>query len=210
MDSATPDSTETRRLLDRAESGDRAAFELLFARHRPELRRFVARRLDARLRARVDPSDVVQETQLAAYRRLNDFLRRAPMPFHVWVRRTAYEQLLALRRQHLGADKRDVGREVALPDRSSLLLAQRLVGKSSTPSRQLERRELARQVRQILLKLPDEDRELLFLRTFEGLPYAEAADILGIEPAAARKRHGRALLKLHALLTEHGLTDLLT
>jgi RNA polymerase sigma-70 factor (ECF subfamily) len=132
------------------------------------------------------------------------------MPFHVWVRRTAYEQLLALRRQHVEADKRAVGREVALPDRSSLLLAQRLVGSSSSPSRRFERRELARQVRQVLMKLPDLDRELLFLRTFEGLPYAEAAGILGIEPAAARKRHGRALLKLHGLLTEHGLTDLLS
>ena len=144
---------------------------------------------------------------MAVYRRLADFLERQPMPFHVWVRRTAYEQLLALRRQHLGADKRAVGREVALPDRSSLLLAQRLVGKASTPSRQLERRELARQVRRVLLELPDLDRELLFLRTFEGLPYAEAADILGIEPAAARKRYGRALVRLQQLLADGGLTE---
>ena len=129
------------------------------------------------------------------------------MPFHVWVRRTAYEQLLALRRQHVEADKRAVGREVALPDRSSLLLAQRLVGSSSSPSRRFERRELARQVRQVLMKLPDLDRELLFLRTFEGLPYAEAAGILGIEPAAARKRHGRALLRLHQTLLDNGLTE---
>jgi RNA polymerase sigma-70 factor (ECF subfamily) len=210
MHTVPPDSTQTRRLLDQARAGDRAAFEALFARHRAELRRFVALRLDARLRARVDPSDVVQETQLEAFRRLPDFLERAPMPFHVWVRRTAYERLLMLRRQHVEAERRATGREVALPDRSSLLLAERLVAHGPSPSRSAERRELARQVRQVLLLLPEADRELLFLRTFEGLSYEESADILGIEPATARKRHGRALLKLHALLKEHGLTDLLS
>jgi RNA polymerase sigma-70 factor (ECF subfamily) len=205
-----PDSTETRRLLGQARAGDRAAFEQLFARHRAELRRFVALRLGGRLRARVDPSDVVQETQLDAFRRLPDFLEREPMPFHLWIRRTAYERLLMLRRQHVHAQRRAAGREVALPDRSSLLLAQRLVAGGASPSRSAERRELARQVRQLLLLLPEEDRELLFLRTFEGLPYEEAAGILGIESATARKRFGRALLRLHALLQEHGLTDLLS
>jgi RNA polymerase sigma-70 factor (ECF subfamily) len=208
--SATPDSHETCRLLEQARTGDRAAFNALFARHRPRLRRFVALRLDTRLRARVDPSDVVQETQLEAYRRLDDFLRRAPMPFHVWIRRTAYERLVDLRRQHIAAARRARGREVALPDRSSLLLAQRLVGPGSTPSRELERRELTRRVRQVVGLLPDADREVLFLRVYEGLPYDDIASILGIEPAAARKRHGRVLLKLHALLTDHGLTDLLS
>jgi RNA polymerase sigma-70 factor (ECF subfamily) len=208
--SATPDSHETHRLLELARSGDRKAFTALFARHRPELRRFIALRLDTRLRARVDPSDVVQETQLEAYRRLEDFLERKPMPFHVWIRRTAYERLVDLRRQHVEAARRATGREVGLPDRSSLLLAQRLISPGSTPSRELERRELTRRVRQVIGLLPDTDRELLFLRVYEGLPYDEIACILGLEASAARKRHGRTLLKLHALLIEHGLTDLLS
>jgi RNA polymerase sigma-70 factor (ECF subfamily) len=207
---ATPDSHETCRLLDQARSGDRAAFGALFARHRGALRQFVAVRLDKRLRARVDPSDVVQETQLEAFRRLDDFLQREPMPFHVWIRRTAHERLVDLRRQHIVATRRATGREVPLPDRSSLLLARRLVGSTSTPSRQLERGELTRRVRQVVGLLPDADREVLFLRVYEGMPYDDIAGILGVEPAAARKRHGRALLKLHALLTEHGLTDLLS
>src|SRR5690242_3688309 len=103
MDELPADSTETRRLLEQSEGGDSAAFERLFARHRPDLRRFIARRLDPRLRARLDPSDVVQETQLEAYQRLPDFFRRRPMPFAVWLRKTAYQRLLMLRRQHLGA-----------------------------------------------------------------------------------------------------------
>jgi DNA-directed RNA polymerase specialized sigma24 family protein len=45
------------------------------------------------------------------------------------------------------------------------------------------------------------------MRNYEGLSYEEAAYILEITPAAARKRHGRALLRLHALLTASGLTE---
>jgi RNA polymerase sigma-70 factor (ECF subfamily) len=61
-----PDSTETRRLLQRATAGEPDAAGRLLERHRPYLRRLVDIRLDARLRARVDPSDVVQEAQIEA------------------------------------------------------------------------------------------------------------------------------------------------
>ena len=45
------------------------------------------------------------------------------------------------------------------------------------------------------------------MRTFEGLSYDEAAYVLEIDAAAARKRHGRALVRLHKLLTAGGLTE---
>jgi RNA polymerase sigma-70 factor (ECF subfamily) len=207
MDELPADSTETRRLLEQSEGGDRAAFERLFARHRPDLRRFIARRLDPKLRARLDPSDVVQETQLEAYQRLPDYFRRRPMPFGVWLRKTAYQRLLMLRRQHLGAARRAVGREEPLPDRSSMLLARQFLRQGSTPSQQLARREMARRVRQAVAQLPEDDREILLMRTFERLSYQEAACILGVDAAAARKRHGRALLRLHRLLADAGLED---
>jgi RNA polymerase sigma-70 factor (ECF subfamily) len=206
VDELPADSTDTRRLLEQS-GGDRRAFDELFARHRAELRRFVERRLDPKLRGRLDASDVVQETQLEAYRRLPDFLRRRPMPFHVWLRRTAYERLLMLRRRHVEAAKRAVGREEALPDRSSVLLARQLFPAGSTPSRQLRRRELARQVQQVVARLSEDDREILFMRIVEGLAYQEVACILDIDPAAARKRHGRALLRLHQLLAAAGLKE---
>src|SRR6516164_5325558 len=100
------------------------------------------------------------------------------------------------------AARRSVAREVALPDQSSRLLAHQLVASGSTPSQQLARRELARQVRQALAQMNDFDRDILFMRNFEGLSYEEAASILDIDPAAARKRHGRALLRLHKLLSD--------
>src|SRR5262245_3059264 len=101
MAEAAPDSVETRQLLERVRAGDRLAFEQLFARHRPYLCQLVALRLDPQLRPRIDPSDVVQETQLEAFRRLADFLERQPMPLRVWLRRTALERLLDLREHHV-------------------------------------------------------------------------------------------------------------
>src|SRR5207253_10243747 len=89
MDEVGPDSAETDRLLQQAQAGDGQAFERLFAGYRPYLRRMIALRLDPKLRARVDPSDEVQETQLEVFRRLDEFLKRQPMPFRGWLRQTA-------------------------------------------------------------------------------------------------------------------------
>jgi DNA-directed RNA polymerase specialized sigma24 family protein len=55
-------------------------------------------------------------------------------------------------------------------------------------------------------RLPEADQEILLLRTYEGLSNQEAAYVLGLDPATASKRHGRAVLRLHRLLVEDGLT----
>ena len=207
MAEAAPDSAETQQLLQQARAGDGQAAERLFARHRPYLRQFVDLRLDPALRPRVDPSDVVQEAQLEALRRLEDYLRQPPLPFRLWLRQLAYDRLRMLRRYHAQSARRAVSREVALPDRSSLLLAQHLLGSGPTPCQQLCQEELARRVRQAVAQLPEVDREILLMRTFEELSFHEVAYLLQIDPATARKRHGRALLRLHKLLSEGGLTE---
>jgi len=207
MDALTPDSAETDRLLQLVQAGDRQAFERLYALHRPFLRQVVNLRLDARLRARVDPPDVVPETQLEAFRRLAGYLERQPMPFRLWLRQTAFERLLKIPRQHLETARRALGREVALPDRSSPLLAQQLLAAGSTPSRQVSREELARRVRQAVAQLPEADRGILLMRNFEGRSNAEVGCILHLDPATVSKRHGRALLRLQSLLVAGGLTE---
>jgi RNA polymerase sigma-70 factor (ECF subfamily) len=210
MTHATPDSEETQRLLDQVRAGDRHAFEELFARHGPPVRQMIEARIDARLRTRLDPSDVVQETHLEAYRRLADYLERQPMPFHLWLRKMAYERLLNLRRDHLTAARRSVLRELPLPESSSLLLANRLLpGGSSrgSPSARLARREQATQVRQALAQLPENDREILLLRYVDNLSNEESAALLEIAPAAASKRHGRAILRLHKIMLSLGLGE---
>jgi RNA polymerase sigma-70 factor, ECF subfamily len=207
MDDVAPDSADTHELLRRAHAGDREATERLLDRYRPFLHQVVALRLDPKVRPRVDPSDVVQETLLEAFRRLTDFLERHPMPFRIWLRRTALERMFNIRAHHVDAARRAVGQEVPIPERSSLLVAGRFLAADSTPSRQLSRRETVRRVNQALAGLGEADREILFMRDFEGLTYEEVAWALEIDPAAARKRYGRALLRLQKLLAEVGLLE---
>jgi RNA polymerase sigma-70 factor (ECF subfamily) len=205
MDEMAADSAETQGLLELVCAGDRAAFDRLFALHRPYLQKVIALRLDQRLRARVDPSDVVQEAQLEAYRRLPDFVARRPMSFRLWLRKTAQERLLMLRRFHLGAARRDAGREVPWPDDSALQLARGLLTSDPTPSQAFAGHERAQQVREAVARLPAADREILVLRNLEGLANAEVAELLGIDPATASRRYGRALLRLREVLVSLGL-----
>jgi RNA polymerase sigma-70 factor (ECF subfamily) len=100
-----------------------------------------------------------------------------------------------------------VEREAALPDRSSLLLARPLLAGTPSPSQQLEARELAERVSRAVARLSGADREVLLMRHGEGLPFEEIACLLGIESAAARKRFGRALLRLQEALSDQGLLE---
>ena len=179
MDLRAENSAETEHLLQQIRGGERLAIDPLFARHRPELRRLVQLRLDPKLRPRLDPSDVVQEAQLEALRRLDDYLQEPPMPFRLWLRQITYDRLLMVRRQHVRAERRSVERDVALPDQSSLLLAQQLLASGSSPSEQLAKRELTRRVNRAIAKLAESDREILLMRNFEGLTNREIAKIIG-------------------------------
>jgi RNA polymerase sigma-70 factor, ECF subfamily len=205
MSDLNPDSQETYDLLNEARHG-KPAFDRLFTRHRNALRTAVSLRFDPALRGRLDPSDVVQDTQMEAFRRLPEYLERQPMPFHLWLRKMAYERLIMMRRKHLGAACRAVASELPLPEQSSVALAKNLLANDQSPSHQVEAAELAQRVRVALSRLPDHDREILLMRTFELLPYDDIACVLEIEPATARKRYGRALLRLHGLLAAEGIT----
>jgi RNA polymerase sigma-70 factor (ECF subfamily) len=202
-----PDSDQTRRLLDDLRQGDRSALGALLARQRSAMREQVALHLDLRMAARADPSDVVQDAQADLTRRIDDFLARDPMPFHLWARKTVYERLLDLHRHHLRRAKRAAGREVPLPERSSLLLARPLIDNGPSPSQRVAARELAGRVARAVAGLTEADREVLLMRHAEGLPFGEVAMLLGVEPAAARKRFGRALIRLQGALAREGLLE---
>jgi RNA polymerase sigma-70 factor (ECF subfamily) len=207
MNTPDADSPDIVALLERAGAGDAAAVDALLARHREGVRRFIDLRLDPALRGRLDASDVLQEAQLEVARRLPDYLRRRPMPFRAWVCRTAHQSLLRLRRHHADAACRAVGREGRLPEQSSALLARRLQGHGPTPSQEVLRAERLERLQATLAGLPEADREVILLRTFEGLSNQEAAQVLGLEPDAASKRYARALVRLQKALAEAGLTE---
>jgi RNA polymerase sigma-70 factor (ECF subfamily) len=207
MNEVKQDSAETRALLEAIRHGDAQALEDLLGRYRPQLRDFVEFHCDPRLRARVDPSDVVQDTQIEVVRRIDDFLIQQPMPFRLWVRKKAMERMLNLRRDHLTRARRSVTREQAFPDRSSLLLARPLLAHGPSPSQQVQADELAERVSRAVGQLSDADREILLLRHAEDLPFEEIGCLLDIDPAAARKRFGRALIRLQTVLAAEGLLE---
>jgi RNA polymerase sigma-70 factor (ECF subfamily) len=200
MGSPEPD---TDVLIAQARKGDGAARQALLTRHRARLRRMVASRLDRRLAARVDPSDVVQEALAEAANRLSDYLRTRPLPFYPWLRRLAWEHLLRLQQHHL-ARKRSVLREefqaCALSDQSVQELVGRLAAPTSTPSNRLIREELHSRVREALAQLADTDREVLLMRYVEQLSVSDIAAVLGINEGAVKMRHRRALDRMSRVL----------
>ena len=96
---------------------------------------------------------------------------------------------------------RDAGQEVslhrgALPQVTSLSLAEHLLGKLTTASKAAMRAELKIRVQEALNSMDPHDREVLILRHFEELSNAETAQLLGIKPTAAVNRYVRALKRL--------------
>jgi RNA polymerase sigma-70 factor (ECF subfamily) len=199
---ALSDDCDTEGLIRLARSGDEAAAQRLLARHRDRLKRMVLLRMDDRLQARFDASDVVQEAMLTASRKLPEYLDQRPLPFYPWLRQMALERLVDLNRHHLRAERRSVSREAnwSISKRSVAALARQLVAGSTNPSRQFRRNELRARVRQAIGKLNEDDRELILLRHLERLRVSEIAAVLRISEAAVKSRLRRALERLHTEL----------
>jgi RNA polymerase sigma-70 factor, ECF subfamily len=198
-------SADTARLLEQARAGDMEALNDLFARHRTRLRRMVDLRLDRRLQARIDASDVIQEAYCDVVTRLNEYLSEPSYPLFLWLRLIVGERLLKLHRHHLGTQMRDAGLEVsiyrgALPAASSAALAAQLLGKHTSPTQAAVRAERMMRLQDALNALEPIDREILSLRHFEEMIIVETALSLGIEESAAAKRYIRALKRLKATL----------
>jgi RNA polymerase sigma-70 factor (ECF subfamily) len=210
MTSAQEWDTDT--LIRKARQGDRVAREQLLVRHRGRLRQMIAFRLDPRVAARVDPSDVVQEALTDASRKLSEYLKHRPIPYYPWLRQLALERLMKLHRRHIQAQKRSVTREEdwlpPLPDESAVELADRVsagdlgVQAGGAPMGRLLREELRRRVRTILIQLGPRDREVLVLRHLEQMSPREMSAVLGISEGAVRVRHLRALQRFRELLRQ--------
>jgi RNA polymerase sigma-70 factor, ECF subfamily len=208
---APRDDPGIEELIFRAEGGDGVARQLLLASHRARLRQMVALRLDRRLVARFDPSDVVQEVLADAGQALSEYLRHRPLPFYAWLRRFAWDRLVDLHRRHVLARRRSVEREepwsATWSDPSAVFLADRLVASGTSPSRCLHREELRQRVHAALALLPPRDRELLVLLYMEELTAAEIGAVLGMTQGAVRTRHVRALERLRGILKTDGTTE---
>jgi RNA polymerase sigma-70 factor (ECF subfamily) len=201
-------SDETQKLLQLAKDGNPAAFENIFQRHRAKLRRAIALRMDRRVAARVDASDVLQDAYLEAFRRLPKYLEQQPMPFYLWLCWIAREKVLALHRRHLGADKRAVTHEAPLlpANSSATFVSVVIAGREPSPSQALARAELAERLRLALGQLDYEERDLILWRHFEQLSARDMAQLLQISEAAASKRYIRAVERLRKILVDLGVS----
>jgi RNA polymerase sigma-70 factor (ECF subfamily) len=195
------DTRTNEELLHAACNGDEGALAVLVEHHRKRLERMVRLRMDRRLQGRVDPADVVQEAYLAIRGKFPQYSADPRLPFFLWLRLEVGQKLVDLHRFHLGTQMRDAGQEVslhcgALPEVSSLSLAEHLLGKLTSASQAAMRVELKLRVQEALNSMAPHDREVLILRHFEDLSNAEAAQVLGTKPSAAVNRYVRALKRL--------------
>jgi RNA polymerase sigma-70 factor, ECF subfamily len=203
-DEAITSDAEVEALLVRAGNGDALARDELLARHRSRLLRMIAVRLDRRITARVDASDIVQDALTEAAGRLSDYVSNRPLPFYPWLRHIAWQHLLKSRQRHIGTQRRSVAREqnvlANFTDESADQLAARLVADDTSPSGRAVRAEERERVRAALALLPPRDHEVLVLRHLEQLSPGEIGAVLGLCTGAVMTRHTRALERLRALL----------
>ncbi len=203
MANTAPDQDEV--LRSRLKRGDTNALAEIFALHKRRLWRMVDLRLDDRLRYRIDPEDVLQESYLNAAQRLNSLDGNSSVSVYIWLRLVVMQTLVNVHRRHVVAKARDVRREVDLrgytcPQATSTSIVAHLVDDATSPSQAAIRAEVKDRLIEALERMDPIDREVLALRHFEELSNREVAEVLGIRQNAASIRYVRALKRLRVIL----------
>jgi RNA polymerase sigma-70 factor (ECF subfamily) len=189
-----------QQLLAEARAGQRESLGLLLERYRAYLRALACAKLDGRLQARANPSDLVQETFLIASRRFGQFRGSSEGEWLQWLRRILRRRLLHFRRRHVRARKRNVYREIALgPEPNSSVRGPQLADHGSSPSASAQRRELAGLIAERLARLKPAYREVLVLRNLQGLGFEEVARRMHRSSGAVRILWLRALEQFRQL-----------
>lgn len=175
----------TVEILARAQQGDAEAVNLLFSRYLPPLRRWARGRLPQYARDLLETEDLVQETLVHAFKRLNSFEMRHDGALHAYLRQAVINRI----RDEVRRAQRRPAPEELEPEQHTDDTASPL--EVAIGSQAVERYESA------LSRLRDEDRQAVVARVELGLSYAEVAQALGkSSPDAARMAVARALVKL--------------
>jgi RNA polymerase sigma factor (sigma-70 family) len=183
--SPLPGGPETTfRLLERVRAGDEVALEALFARYLVPLRRWARGRLPRWARDARDTQDLVQDTLLQTFKRIESFEYRGEGALQAYLRQVLMNRIRCELRR-LGRQTPPTALDSQAPDDSPSPL-EAAVGRQAA-----ERYEVA------LARLRPEDREAIIARMEMGYSYERLAEALGKpSPDAARKAARRALLKL--------------
>lgn len=175
------------------------AAENVLAQAREYLRMLARVGLDPRLRAKLDESDVVQQTLLEAHRDWDQFRGSGAGERYAWLKQILARNLSNLLRDFT-RDKRDVGREAV--DASSHRLAHWLASDQTTPATALRREEDTARVALALAGLPESQREAVILRHWHDWSVAAIADQLQTTPDAVTGLLYRGLKALRRQLQE--------
>jgi RNA polymerase sigma-70 factor (ECF subfamily) len=194
-----PDGDDVTGLLERARAGDAAARERLFARCRDYLGLAARARVESWLRAKVDASDLVQQTLLEAHRGFGHFQGATEAEWLAWLRRILDHNAADFIRHYRGTDKRQVAREVPLagPGNGSTACGfPEPAAPGESPSAAAVRHESELQLAAALAKLSPDHREVILLRNLQRLPFDEVARRMSRSRPAAQMLWMRAIQKL--------------
>ena len=161
----------TDQLLQRAIAGEVEALGPLLDRFRPLLRARARDSLPAPLLARIDESDVVQQTCLLVLRQFEQLRGRTAGEFVAWLLQVHQHNLLNMVDHHRGAAKRNVGREQGGDENA----AANIPGQLTSPSQKAVRGERRQQLEQAIATLPGGQSEAVRMRFLEEASLAEIA-----------------------------------
>lgn len=192
-------------LLEMAQAGDDAALGQLLEHYRHYLTLLARWQIGQRLQGKVDASDIVQETYLGACRDFEQFRGATEKEFTGWLRNILGHVLANTVRHYVGTQQRDVRMERRLAaelEKSSAGLNRAFIASHSSPSQNVARREMGVLMAEALARLPDDKRELLVLRHFEGLSFPEAAQRMSRTVDSVKKLWPHALAHLRRSVKE--------
>ncbi len=185
-----------------AVAGNADALQRLIIYYHDLLRELVGSRMDARLRRRVDPDDVLQDAYAAAFQSITGCSFDGPGGFYKWLETIAANQLKETVRD-LHRLKRNIGREQSRPPAAATSypdLAERLVSPGTTPSRKLGRREASSAVISSMARLTDDQRTVVRMRFIEDRSVAEVAAAIGKSEDAVHMLCHRGLTNLRTFV----------